>query len=151
LAALGREPSARLCVLGGMPYTTQCTKPPGTGASGSSTSRVSSAVPPGTPDHASGGETGLEDVQVYLTGIVAPLAKAGLVTVIETPTVPAVVPAEATAVGVGLVAGAGVLPAVEPAQAVAAAVARSIATSAFLTASLDRRGRSAIVPSRPAT
>jgi hypothetical protein len=111
-----------------MPYTTQCTKPPATGASGSSTSRVSSAVPLGTPAHASGGETGLADVHVYLTGIVAPSAKAGLVTVIETPTAPVGVPSG------GLVAGAGGLPTVEPAQAVAATAARSVATRAFLTA-----------------
>jgi hypothetical protein len=69
-----------------MPYTTQCTKPRAE-SSGSSISRVSSAVPLGTLDDASGGETGLLPLRAYLTGIVFPSVNAGLVAVMETPEV----------------------------------------------------------------
>jgi hypothetical protein len=61
----------------------------------------------------------LAAVHVYLTGIVAPSAKAELVTVMVA--------------GGELGAGAGALPTVEPAQAVAATAARSVAMSTFLT------------------
>ena len=101
-------------------------------ASGSSTSRVSSAVPLGTPDHASGGETGVEAVQVYLTGIVAPSVKAVLVTVIETLGPPGATVAVGVPVG-ELVGAGGALLTDEPPQAVAATAARNSATSAFLT------------------
>jgi hypothetical protein len=110
---------------------------------------VSSAVPLGTPDHASGGETGVEAVQVYLTGIVAPSAKAGLVTVIETLGPPGATVAVGVPVG-ELVVAAGVLLTDDPPQAVAATAPRSSATRAFLRApsSIKRFGR--IVSSRDA-
>jgi hypothetical protein len=75
----------------------------------------------------------LEAVQVYLTGIVAPSAKAGLVTVMET----TAAPEAAVAVGVPageLVAVAGALLTDDPPQAVEATAARSSATRAFLRA-----------------
>ena len=110
---------------------------------------MSSAVPLGTPDHASGGETGAEAVQVYLTGIVAPSVKAVLVTVIETLGPPGATVAVGVPVG-ELVAAAGGLLTDEPPQAVAATAPRSSATRAFLRSPpLDPRfGR--IVSSRDA-
>jgi hypothetical protein len=84
----------------------------------------------------------LEAVQVYLTGIVAPSAKAGLVTVIETLGPPGATVAVGVPVG-ELTAAAGVLLTDEPPQAVAATAPRSSATRAFLRSpSLDKAFRS---------
>ena len=74
----------------------------------------------------------MEAVQVYLTGIVVPLAKARLVTVIGMPAPTG--PPFAVGVPVGELVGAGgALLTDEPPQAVAATAARNSATSAFLT------------------
>src|SRR5262245_57109758 len=51
-----------------MPVSTQCTKPFGTGASGSTTSRASSVAPDGTPVQESSGDT-LEPWHVNFAGI----------------------------------------------------------------------------------
>jgi hypothetical protein len=81
----------------------------------------------------------VEAVQVYLTGIVAPSAKAGLVTVIETLGPPRVTVGVGVPVGELAAAGA-VLLTEEPPQAVAATAPRSSATRAFLRSpSLDPR------------
>ena len=52
------------------------------GASGSSTTRATSAVPAATPDQASGGET-FSPSQVNRSGIAAPALNAGLDTVMR--------------------------------------------------------------------
>jgi hypothetical protein len=89
----------------------------------------------------------VEAVQVSLTGIVAPSAKAGLVTVIETLAPPGATVAVGVPVG-ELVAAGGALLTDEPPQAVAATAPRSSATRAFLRAPSFGPGLGRMVSSR---
>src|SRR5947207_15530517 len=75
----GRSPSLNDRRLPSRPTTAQCTKVP-LGASGSSTTTANEVDPAGGSDHASGGDT-FSPEQVKRTGMVAPSAKAELVTV----------------------------------------------------------------------